>query len=490
MSLREKTIIAVKWNLLSTIVSVVLGIVSLWALSHILTVQQYGVISASLIMANFFLMLLDFGISNSIIRQKTITDIELSSLSILNIIMGCVAFIICFSMSSYISALFNGTQDLVLQIRILATSFIFVSIGLQSKALLTKEMRFSVLSRIVIITSVVNFGLSISLALIFHESWCVAVSFLVSTLMSSLLTRYHAKNMIRFNLRFSFNSLSKHFKYGMQLVSDSIVNQVSINTYPVLMSRLISLSAIGGYNIAYSISIALFEKLNPVLSHALFPAFSKIGNDENKLNNSFLKATCFSSMINFPMLLGMMLVSQDVVSVFFDEKWAFISPIVQILCVVGAIRSLDTPVISILLVKAQMYRNVNLGIFKLLIGIPLTWWLGIKFGIKGIVCSFLIIQVLNTICGYFYLIRPCTNIPLTHYLRSIAIPFCHVLPMVFCGVGLELILKAYHTSEIFNLLSKVAVCIFIYILTILFSPSLLIKELREIVLTNFLKRFS
>ena len=88
MSLREKTIIAVKWNLLSTIVSVALGIVSLWALSHILTVQQYGVISASLIMANFFLMLLDFGISNSIIRQKTITDIELSSLSILNIIMA------------------------------------------------------------------------------------------------------------------------------------------------------------------------------------------------------------------------------------------------------------------------------------------------------------------------------------------------------------------------------------------------------------------
>jgi lipopolysaccharide exporter len=53
------------------------------------------------------------------------------------------------------------------------------------------------------------------------------------------------------------------------------------------MARLISLTAIGGYNISYNISVALFEKLNPVLSHALFPAFSKIQNDAVSLKKLF-----------------------------------------------------------------------------------------------------------------------------------------------------------------------------------------------------------
>ena len=488
MSLREKTILAVKWNLLSTIVSVMLGIILLWALSHILSVEQYGIISASLIISNFFLMLLDFGISNSIVRQKSISPIELSSLSTINILMGLIAFVTCFFMSSYISELFKGNQDLVLQIKILSVSFLFVSFGLQSKALLTKEMSFSILSRIVIISSIINFVSSISLALIFSQSWCVAVSFLLSTFVNSLLTRYYARHMLVFYFKFSLTSLSKHFKYGVQLVLDSIVNQVSINTYPVLMSRLINLAAIGGYNISYSISIALFEKLNPVLSHALFPAFSKIGSDAQRLNNSFLKATCFSSMINFPMLLGMMLVSHNVVSVFFDEKWSFITPIVQILCIVGAIRSLDTPVISILLVKAQMYRNVNLGILKLLLGIPLTWWLGLNYGINGIVSAFLIIQVFNTFFGYFYLINPCTHIKFHEYFTSITTPFLHVLPMLICGFVEEICLSKYQITDSYSLIIKIISCCIVYILTILYSNNLLIKEFREIAFENFLKK--
>lgn len=137
------------------------------------------------------------------------------------------------------------------------------------------------------------------------------------------------------------------------------------------------------------------------------------------------------------MLIGMMLASTNVVSIFFDEKWAFIPPIVQILCIVGVLRSLETPVISVLLVKAQMYRNIYLGIGKLLIGIPLAWYLGTRFGVTGIVYGFLIIQVINTILGYFYLLKPSLGISGLTYLKTIMIPTVHVLPMVAGGLFLN-----------------------------------------------------
>lgn len=486
MSLKEKTLNAVKWNLLSTIVTVSLSMVSLWALSHILSVEQYGVISAALIISNFINMLLDFGISNSIVRSQTVEKIELSSLSVVNIIMGVVAFIFTFIFSKYIAGIFGGSENLNSQVEIISFGFIFIALGLQPKALLTKNMEFGLLSKLVIIVAITNFIIAVTLAFIFHKAWCVAVAFLASSIIGSLSARFCARRLMNYGKGFQLKSIKKHFRYGIQLVIDSLINQVSINTYPVLMSRLISFAAIGGYNISYSISIALFERLNPVLSHALFPAFSKIGNDEKKLQSSFLKVTIFSSMVNFPMLIGMMLTSTQIVRIFFDEKWAFIPPIVQILCIVGVLRSLETPVISVLLVKAQMYRNIYLGIGKLLIGIPLAWFLGTRFGITGIVYGFLIIQVINTTLGYFYLLKPSLGISGLKYLKSILIPTIHVLPMVIGGLILnkmELI-----DNQFSHLFILIVFCFILYSVTIFMSPVDIVREFRTTIINNFMTK--
>lgn len=193
-------------------------------------------------------------------------------------------------------------------------------------------------------------------------------------------------------------------------------------------------------------------------------------------------------MINFPMLLGMMIIAPSLVDVFFDAKWQFIVPIVQVLCAAGAIRSLDTPVISVLLVKAQMYRNLYLGVAKLIVGIPLTWLLGYKAGLIGIVYGFLIIQVMNAICGYFFLLRPSIGVKGIDYLKSILIPSFHVAPMVLGGW----VARYYFTpfSEILSMIAVASTCVLIYITTIYFSPANVIREFKELVTSNLIRKIT
>lgn len=434
MSLKESTLSGVKWNLLSTVINTVFGIVSLWILSHILSPQMYGIISLALIVSTFCSMLLDFGISNSIIRSQTIEKIELSSLSILNFLLGFIIFVIVEIFSSHVSNFLNAGDLLTQQIRLMAFGFIILSFGLQGKALLTREMMFKQLAQISIVTTIVNFVLVIILAYIYRSALCIAVAFLCSSFVGVVITRIMAKKLMIYKMRFQFSAIKKHIRYGVQLVLDSIINQISINVYPILMSKLISVVAIGGYSLSYNISVALIDRLNPVLSHALFPAFSKIGNDELVLKKSLLKVTTFCALVNFPMFIGMLLIADPLIHVFFDKKWIFIIPIVQTLCMVGAIRSLDPPVISVLLVKARMNLNVRLGIIKLFIGIPLTWLLGVKFGLLGIVYSFLLVQLFNTICGYFFLIKIVLGSMGLEYFKAVVIPFLHVLPLSILGI--------------------------------------------------------
>lgn len=213
---------------------------------------------------------------------------------------------------------------------------------------------------------------------------------------------------------------------------DSIINQISVNTYPVLMARLISLTAIGGYNISYNISVALLK--NWILFYhmryfQLFPRYKMMQH----LWKNFSKSNYVFVFGEFPDVIGNDVNFRLCSDCFFEQKWQFITPIVQILCLVGAARSLDVPVISVLLAKGQMYRNVYLGVFKLALGIPLTWFLGKQYGLTGIVFSFLCIQIVNLVMGYFFQVRPCLNIKVKSYIYAVFVPLIHTLPMLVTG---------------------------------------------------------
>ena len=60
-------------------------------------------------------------------------------------------------------------------------------------------------------------------------------------------------------------------------------------------------------------------KLNPIITRVLFPAFAKIQDDTEKLRVNFYKLLSVVGIINFPVLLGLMVVSSNFVPLVFGE---------------------------------------------------------------------------------------------------------------------------------------------------------------------------
>ena len=487
MDLRNKTIQAVKWNFLSTALGTVIGIVQLWALSRILPTHEYGVMGAAFIVIQFFNIFIDFGISSSIVRSKTVTELELSSLYAISVALGVVNFIIAFGLSPWIGEFFKS-EEVVVQVRIMAFTFLLAAFGQQQRAILVREMRFNLISIVAVITLVVNFVSIIVLALIFRKAWVASVAALLGTAVSCGIFFVQGLRERKLSFTFDWPSARPHLRYAISLVGDSLINVVSVNTFPVLMARMVSMTAIGGYNIANGISINLIERLKPVLTQALFPAFAKIQDDGEKLARNFLLVTTFGSLVNFPLLVGTFITSSAILSCFFKPEWAFVADLVKVLCLAGMFRSLDPPVISLLLVKAKMYLNVRLGIPKLVLGIALATWLGTRFGIHGIVSSFLVVQAANTIVGYFVMVRSCLPGIGLAYLKSVLMPLAQTLPIaVVAGLLTVFPPTAY---PVVNLGLAVAGGALGYVAGLWFSPFATVREFLQLGLRNVSPRLA
>jgi lipopolysaccharide exporter len=199
----------------------------------------------------------------------------------------------------------------------------------------------------------------------------------------------------------------------------------------------------GGYNLAYNVAVVPPMKLNPIITRVLFPAFAKIQDDTEKLRVNFYKLLSVVGIINFPVLLGLMVVSSNFVPLVFGEKWNGIIPILQLLCVVGLLRSVGNPIGSLLMAKARVDISFKFNVFKTFLFIPAIIVGGHMAGAIGVTLGFLLVQIVNTVLSYFIMIKPVLGSSYRQYILSLWLPFYLSLPTLAVSYGLGIILSGH-----------------------------------------------
>ncbi|HBQ5918553.1 TPA: oligosaccharide flippase family protein, partial [Klebsiella pneumoniae subsp. pneumoniae] len=143
------------------------------------------------------------------------------------------------------------------------------------------------------------------------------------------------------------------------------------------------------------------SKINPILTRVLFPAFSQIQNDLQKLRINFFKLLSIVGFLNFPALVGLCLVASDFVYVLFGQNWMFIVSAMQLLSLAGLLRAIGNPIGSLLMAKARVDLSFKFNVVKIFMFAPALYF-GAKYaGVTGVAVGFLSVQTLNTILTYF-----------------------------------------------------------------------------------------
>ncbi len=146
-------------------------------------------------------------------------------------------------------------------------------------------------------------------------------------------------------------------------------------------------------------------------------------------------------IINFPALLGLMVVSNNFVPLVFGEKWNSIIPVLQLLCVVGLLRSVGNPIGSLLMAKARVDISFKFNVFKTFLFIPAIVIGGQMAGAIGVTLGFLLVQIINTILSYFVMIKPVLGSSYRQYILSLWLPFYLSLPTLVVSYVLGIVLK-------------------------------------------------
>ena len=477
MSLREKTISGAKWSAVSTLTIIGLGMVQMTVLARMFDSHQFGLLTVSLVIIALADMLSDFGIANSIIQRKEISQLELTTLYWLNVGIGVVVCVLAFSLRNVIAGGLRN-PDLAPLIRTLAFVFVVIPHGLQFRALMQKELEFNKIGVIETLSVLSGFTFTVISA----HYWPVAMTaiwgYLVNSAVRTVLFGFYGRKIYHPGLQFSLKSVAANLRFGAWLTADSVVNYINTNLSTLVLARILGASVAGGYNLAYNMAVVPPMKLNPIITRVLFPAFAKIQDDIDKLRVNFYKLLSVVGIINFPALLGLMAVSSTFVPLVFGEKWNFIIPILQLLSIVGVLRAIGNPIGSLLMAKARVDISFKFNVFKTFLFIPGIILGGELGGALGVTIAFLIIQILNLFLTYFVMIKPVLGPSYRAYMLSVWLPFYLSLPTLVVSWCLGLAMKGHAPlSVVFA--SQVIAGVAAFVAMLVISRNSLVVELKR-----------
>lgn len=410
----------------------------------------------------------------SLVGQKEITKLDLSTLFIYNF---AVAFILSLSLiiSAPYIAKFYDTEKLKPILYVMSGSVLISSLGKVQNIILIRNLKFKTLSYISIISSAISAGTAIILGFSGYGVWALVMQSVVLNIMIVILQFFQNKYIPQ--LKFSTKSFKRQWAFGVHLFFSQSLQTIYNNIFLIIFPKISSLSFSGLYSQANKLQQLPIGLFTTVLDGSAFPVLSKI-EDENqlKLLNRNIISKFYYFTFSFFFLLS--LVSKDLIAILLGQKWLEATPILSILSISGIFLMIMVTSRNTLKSMNKTHIISRLEVYKTVIGVIILIATITLFNSEIIIIwGILIASILSSIITLIVIAKN-TNYQLKEQLKDIASPISILfLSYIFS----ELILQQVNLQYIISfLLSIFLYSFFTIILALIMHDKTITYYLRTI----------
>ena len=384
MSLKQKTISGVAWNGVGNIARQVLQILTLIVMARFLSPEDFGVYAILMIFVTFMQIFASMGTAQVVIHLDNPDQEMLSSIFFFNVVVGVFLFLLMY-VAAWPIAWFFDNASLVHLLQIIGVTFILTTLSLVQKSLLEKSLQFKRVVSIETIALAASSAAGIFAAIKGFGIYSLIIHSLTNaTLLSfGLWVNSHWRP----SLVCRWGDIRQVLNYSLNLTGFSTVNYFARNADTFIIGKFLGASSLGVYSVAYKIMLYPLENVSRVIVRVLFPAFSSVKNDNIRFKGGYAKAISFIALVTFPLMAGLLAVSENFVALVFGDKWEGMAVLLMILAPIGMMQSIISTVGSIYTAKGTTGLMLRIGSVNAGVAV-VSFVVGLPYGVNGIAIAY------------------------------------------------------------------------------------------------------
>ena len=353
MSLRRSLVLSVSGR----IVAVALQLLSSLVIARLLVPAEFGLFSIAAAAITISASLREFGVTSYLIRLDTIDPHSLGRALAFSLTISLTAGAIIFLARHAISGYY---RDPVLAdlIAILCLNFILVPPTIPAVARLHRAMRFGAVNAINIISLLVAFAVSLTLAARGHGPASLAIGQVTQTATSlACLIVLDWRTVLA---RPVFTGMGPMIRFGAFSALSSLVYQAGTFATPLVLGRLLGPAAVGFFDRGNGLFVSIANDVVGTIGNVLFVGLAKVRTDSAELARLLHEALRNLTAIAWPGFMLIAALADPLMVLMFGERWRPAVGVLQILCVAGLAGSgsvLYFQTITAMGATARLFRN-------------------------------------------------------------------------------------------------------------------------------------
>ena len=313
---------------------------SLMVLARVLEPKDFGLVGMVTAFTGVLNLFRDFGLSAAAVQRTSVTEEESSTLFWINMLVGVVLGLLAVAAAPAIAAFYHEPKLIGVTV-LLALGFPINAAGVQHSALLQRQMRFTTLAVIGVISLVGGAAVAIGGAEAGYGYWALVAMTVVMPLIGTIGFWLSAAWLP--GLPHKLAGIRSMMRFGGTLTLNGLVAYVAYNLEKVLIGRFWGIDAIGIYGRAYQLINIPTENLNSAVGEVAFSALSRVQDDPARFKSYFLKGYSLVLGLTLPVTMACALFAHDLIFILLGPKWKDAAPIFRLLAPTIAIFAIINP---------------------------------------------------------------------------------------------------------------------------------------------------
>ncbi len=476
MSLRQKAAKGVIWSVIQKWGREAISGLTFVALSRLLAPEAFGLVALAFVFTAFVEIFLDQGFGAAIVQRADLEREHLDTAFWITVLTGILLTAGGIAASGLVAAFFQEPR-LAPVLRWLSISFILGALSSTQIAILQRELAFKSLAARSLTATTVGGIVGVSMAFAGFGVWSLVGQNLANGL-AGVMVLWRASDW-RPGFRLSKKHYKELFTFGISVVGNKMSKVFARRSDDFLIGYFLGPTLLGYYTIGYRLLLIIIRVVTGIINSVAFPTFSRLQHKPEQMQRAFYKVTQYTSLLAFPVFIGLAAVAPELIPVLFGEKWAPSVPVMQILALIGILQSVL--VFNGSIMKACGKPSWQLGIMLLTsVCSVIGFLLVVRWGIVAVAASFVIVGYLLAPVSYVA-VRRLIQIDFRTYLGQFVAPLSASLVMVIVILGLRYVFKRPELNLYLQLSIYLTAGALTYLLVIILTARSLSRQVLELV---------
>jgi len=388
-------------------------------LARLLAPKDFGLMGIALLTMMTLETFSQTGFQEALIQKKQNIKDYLDAAWTVLVLRGIILFIIIVLIAPLAARFFEtpAAKGVVQAIGLAILIQAFTNVGV---VYFQKELEFHKQFIYITAGTVTDFAVAVTAAVLMRSVWALLFG-LIAGKLAQLVVSY-VIHPYRPRINIDFYRARELFGFGKWILGSSILIFLITQGDDLLVGKILGVTMLGFYQMAYRISNTPATEITHVISRVVYPAYSKIQESPKKLREAYSRVLKVVSFLTFPLTAAIVVLASDFVILFMGEKWIPMIPAVRILAFAGLFRSITAIAGPLFMSLGKPEIDTRMQIIRFLIIATFIYPFIKKWGIVG--ASWVIMgSIFITLLVSLRMIKKLLDLPSSSGLiKSIGIP--------------------------------------------------------------------